>query len=233
WSPPFSIGQGASRLLGVDTDVPQPPTVSELQLSVSSGGLFAIGDAIGVVDTVNSRVLVFPPVEQWTPSTTFQAATEVAGQPDFTSGTSNRAQPTAGSDRLSGPGAAAFYGSELYVADSFNNRVIVFPQSNGSFSPATRILGQDLMNLSAPNLVEGREFAFSGSGSVDAGLAVDLTSNPPHLYVADTYNNRILGFSDLRNVKSGAKADLIIGQPDFQQILRNYPSNDGGKPNAS
>src|SRR5207248_3191371 len=119
------------------------------------------------------------------------------------------------------------------VADSFNNRVIVFPQSNGSFSPATRILGQDLMNLSAPNLVEGREFAFSGTGSIDAGLAVDLTSNPPHLYVADTYNNRILGFNDLRNVKSGAKADLIIGQPDFQQILRNYPSNDGGKPNAS
>jgi uncharacterized protein (TIGR03437 family) len=233
WTPPFFVGQPASRLLAVDTDTLQPPTVNEFQLSVSPGGLFAIGDAIGAVDTVNSRVLVYPPVEQWTPNTTFQAAVAVAGQSDFSSGSSNRALPAAGPDRLSGAGAAAFYGSELYVADSFNNRVVVFPQSGSSFGSATRVLGQDQMNLNAPNLTEGREFAFSSAGTADAGLAVDLTSNPPHLYVADTYNNRILGYNDLRNVQSGAKADLVIGQPDFQQILRNYPSNDAGKPTAS
>jgi uncharacterized protein (TIGR03437 family) len=51
--------------------------------------------------------------------------------------------------------------------------------------------------------------------------------------VADTYNNRILGFNDLRTVQSGAKADIVIGQPDFQQVLVNYPSNDPNQPNAS
>ena len=46
-------------------------------------------------------------------------------------------------------------------------------------------------------------------------MAVDLNSNPPRLYVADTYNNRILGYRDLRNLQAGVKADIVIGQPDF------------------
>jgi uncharacterized protein (TIGR03437 family) len=234
WAPPFVTGKAASRLLGVDSDNPPPPAVSELQLSISPGGLFAIGNSIGVADSSNNRILVFPPVEQWTPNATYQAAIAVAGQPDFTSNTFNRGQPGAGPDRFSGPAAAAFFGAELYVADAFNNRVVVMPVNGTAIGNATRVLGQDQMNLNAPNLVEGREFDFSSiSGSFDAGLAVDLTSTPPHLYVADTYNNRILGYADLRNFQSGAKADLVIGQPDFQQVLVNYPNNDVNRPNAS
>ena len=120
------------------------------------------------------------------------------------------------------------------MADSLNNRVIVIPQNGTTFGPATMVLGQDLLTLNAPNLVEGREFDFgNGAGGYDAGIAADLTSSTPHLYVADTYNNRILGFNDLRTVQSGAKADLVIGQPDFQQVLINYPTNDPNQPNAS
>ena len=52
-------------------------------------------------------------------------------------------------------------------------------------------------------------------------------------YVADTYNNRILGYNDLRSLKAGAKADIVIGQPDFQQVLTNYPANDANKTNSS
>jgi uncharacterized protein (TIGR03437 family) len=234
WNPPFATGQPASRLLGVDSDNPPPPPVSELQLGTLPAGLFPIGSSIGVVDESNHRVLVFPPVEQWTPNATYQAAVEVAGQPDFTSGSPNRGQPTAGPDRLAGPGAAVFFGSELYIADSFNNRVVVMPQNGTAFGPATRVLGQDQMNLNGVNLVEGREFNFGSSATgLEAGLAVDLTSTPPHLYVADTSNNRILGFNDLRSFKNGAKADLVIGQPDFQQVLVNFPANDSNKPNAS
>ncbi len=235
WSPPFFTGQPASRLLGVDNNNPQPPSTSEFQLAPSPGGLFPIGNAIGAVDTLNSRVLIFPPVEQWNPGVTYQAALEVAGQPDFSSSSPNLGDPTAGPNGLAGPGAALFFGSELYVADSFNNRVIVMPQNGTTFGPANRVLGQDLMTLNAPNLVEGRELDFGGynGAGFDAGVAVDLNSNPPHLYVADTYNNRILGYNDLRTVMSGAKADLVIGQPDFQQVLTNYPSDDPNQPNAS
>jgi len=234
WTPPFSIGQSASRVLAVDTANPPPTTPNALQLGPGPGALFPIGTAIGAVDTTNSRVLVFPPVEQWTPNSTSQAAVEVAGQPDFMSGSSNLGNPAAGPNGLSFPGAAVFFGSSLYVADSFNNRVIVIPRSGTTFGPATMVLGQDLLTLNAPNLVEGREFDF-GNGAIgfDSGLAVDLNSSPPHLYVADTYNNRILGFNNLITVQSGQKADIVIGQPDLQQVLANYPTNSPNQPSAS
>ena len=235
WNPPFYTGQPAARLLGVDNNNPPPPTTSEFRLGPAPGGLFPIGNAIGAVDTFNSRVLIFPPVEQWIPNVTYQAAVEVAGQTDFSSKASNLGNPTAGPIGFSRPGAALFFGSELYVADSFNNRVVVMPQNGNTFGPATRVLGQDLMTLNAPNLVEGRELDFGGANGngFDAGVTVDLNSNPPHLYIADTYNNRILGYKDMRTVQTGTKADIVIGQPDFQQVLTNYPANDPNRPTAS
>ncbi len=236
WAPPFYIGQPAAGLLGVDTNNPQPPTVSEFQLNASAGAVFPIANStggltsIGVVDTLNNRVLVFPPVEQWTLGATYQAAVEVAGQSNFSSGTPYSGGTTANANGFAPPSAALFYGNELYAADTVDHRVIVMPQNGGAFGAATRVLGQDAMNLNAPNLVEGREFNLSGG---DAGLAVDLSANPPHLYVADPGNNRILCYYDSRNINAGVKADLVIGQPDFQQTLVNYPSNNPLTPNAS
>ena len=108
---------------------------------------------------------------------------------------------------------------------------VVMPQLTGGFGAATRVIGQDALTLSAPNLIEGRELNFSSGG--DAGVAVDLTANPPRLYIADTYNNRILGYKDLRNIQAGAKADIVIGQPDFQQSRVNFPSNNRNQLNQS
>ena len=234
WTPPYYIGEPASRILGVDTANPPPPAVSEFQLGASPGNLFPIGNGIGVTDTLNNRVLIFPPVEQWTAGTTYQAATQVAGQPNFSTNSANSGSLTTGPNGFSLPGAAVFAGSSLYVADSFDNRVVVMPENGTIFGPATMVLGQDLLTLNAPNLVEGREFDFGNANNgYDAGEVVDLASSVPHLYVADTFNNRILGFNDARTVQSGAKADIVIGQPDFQQILTNYPSNDPNQPNAS
>jgi uncharacterized protein (TIGR03437 family) len=235
WTPPFVSSQPAGRILGVDTSSPPPPPVSPTQLAQAPGGLFAIGGGIGVADTNNNRILVFPPVEQWTPNTTFQTATEVAGQINFFSGSVNQGLIVPNAATLAQPNSAVFFNSELYVADSGNNRVVVMPQNGDSFGPATRVLGQDAMNLNSPNLVEGREFDLQNlaNGSVDAGIAIDMKSSPPHLYVADTYNNRILGYSDIRKIATGAKADIVIGQPDFQRTLVNYPSNDPNAPNSS
>lgn len=234
WTPPFYIGQPASRILGVDTASPAPPAVSEFQFNVGPGNLFGIGNGIGVTDTNNNRILIFPPVEQWKSGTTYQAAIEVAGQPDFSSNSLNDGGSTAGPNGFALPAAAVFSGSSLYVADSFNHRVIVMPQNGTSFGPATMVLGQDQLTLNAPNLVEGREFNFGASGTgYNAGVTVDLTSSTPHLYVADTYNNRVLGYNNLLTVQSGAKADIVIGQADFQHVLANAPSNDPNQPNAS
>ncbi len=59
------------------------------------------------------------------------------------------------------------------------------------------------------------------------------TGPTQRVHVADTYNNRILGFRDLRQVTAGAGADLVIGQPDGQTSLYNYPTGDPAKPAAS
>jgi uncharacterized protein (TIGR03437 family) len=235
WTPPFSSGQAASRLLGVDTATPAPPAINPFQLAQAPGGIFAIGGGIGVVDSNNSRILVFPPVEQWIPNITYQAAIAVAGQSNLFSGAVNQGLLAPNATTLAVPGDAVFFNNELYVADSGNSRVLVMPQVAGSFAPATRVLGQDAMDLNAPNLIEGREFDFTSlaGGASDAGIAVDLNSNPPHLYVSDTYNNRILGYKDIRTVATGGKADIVIGQPDFQHNLANYPANDPNAPNAS
>lgn len=221
--PPFTTGQSASRILGVDLDTPQPPAISQFQFAQAPGAIFPAGDGIGVVDTYDSRVLLFPPIEQWTSNTLYQAATSEAGQPDFSSGSSNQGQPASSASTLSLPAGAAFYNSTLFVADSFNHRVIALAQNGSSFSPATAVLGQDGLAFNTANLIEGREFDFTAGG--DAGVVVDTASNPPHLYVADTYNNRILGFMDARRAMTGAKADLVIGQPGFQTSQVNYPSN--------
>jgi uncharacterized protein (TIGR03437 family) len=236
WAPPFASSQAAGRVLGVDNASPAPPPVSPYQLAQSPGALFAIGSAIGVADINDNRILVFPPVEQWAPNTTFQTATEAAGQINLFSGAVNQGSTAPNAGTLALPNSAVFFNSELYVADSGNNRVVVMPQNGDSFGPATRVLGQDAMNLNSPNLIEGREFDFqnlASNGSEDAGIAIDMTSSPPHLYIADTYNNRILGYNDLRRITFGAKADIVIGQPDFQQTLINYPANDPNAPNSS
>jgi hypothetical protein len=58
----------------------------------------------------------------------------------------------------------------------------------------TRVLGQDSLTISNlnPNLVEGREFLSPQA------VALDLSMNPPALYVADTGNNRVLAFHEGR-----------------------------------
>lgn len=230
WFPPFTTGQSASKMLGIDQSVPQPPTVSQFQFQQSPEALFAVGNQIGVSDTFNNRLLLFPPVEQWNSNAFFQAASAVVGQTTFSTGAANQGAPTSSASTLSFPVGAFFYNAELYVADSGNHRMVVLPQTgSGStlgFGAATRVIGQLRMDLNTVNLIQGREVNFSNSGNgADAGIAVDFTSSVPHLYIADTYNNRILGFYDLRNIQPGQSADLVIGQPDFLHSISDYPNN--------
>jgi uncharacterized protein (TIGR03437 family) len=52
----------------------------------------------------------------------------------------------------------------------------------------------------------------------------------PHFYVSDPNNHRILGFNDIRNLQSSAKANIVIGQPGLGTALCNYPTGDGAEP---
>ena len=146
--------------------------------------------------------------------------------------------------RILVPVTAVFLPStnELFVADTGNNRVIVMPTQSGSattpFGNATRVLGQDTMTMNSPNLIEGREFQFYNGQSANAGIALDASGSVPHLYVADPLNHRVLGFYDARKLQAGGvpqgqHADIVIGEPDFNTAICNYPSGDPTKTTAS
>ena len=252
FSPPFQpAGMSAARIMGVFAPSTSPPTQAQIDETVMAApaGIFFFQDqSVGIIDSGYNRITVFPPFSQWpNQNTTFSPqATAVFGQTTFVNVMANGATsatavtPQAGPSLFADPTAAFFSQAtnELYLADTGNNRAIVLPVLSGDgLGPATRVLGQDRMNQASINLIEGREFQFiqytSGAPNVDAGIAIDNSGSTPHLYISDPSNHRVLGFKDLRNLQSSAKADIVIGQPDLATALCNYPYGDSAEPSNS
>lgn len=236
WEVPSGAGQSANRLAGI-YEPPEGQTIPQANDQVFDGpeGIFFVNGGLGVADTRNHRLLLFDPYDQWpSESALFSPrARAVVGQPDFESGALNRGLPEAAANGLSSPTHAVVLDGEMFVVDSGNHRVLGFAIAGiGAASAATRVLGQDDFIGSTRNLIEGREFNFQGNGTYDGAIVVDWNADPPALYVADTYNHRVLGFRDVRRIKPGDKADLVIGQPDLRRALINYPANDPEQPSA-
>ena len=250
FSPPFPTSQAsAAHIYGVFP--PGSPATSLAQVNrvamVNPEGTFFLPDgSVGIVDSQSSRILIFDSVDNWPSDGSAPQAKAVIGQnADFSSRYPNNspsatALPPPTAYTFNTPVAAVFLNGQLFVTDTNNNRVVVMPQLSGpSFGPASVALGQDRFDTGSINLVEGREFNFQGTSSVEAGIAIDTTGDTPHLYVADTYNHRVLGFKDLRKIGPGVKADIVLGQPDLQTALCNYnasnpsASGDRNQPNQS
>jgi uncharacterized protein (TIGR03437 family) len=254
FKPPFTSGMGAARIMGIPQPQPQGVVTPDPQLySVLFGSasdiFFLPGtDGMGVVDANFHRIMIFDVFDKWPDPTTAisPSAKIIVGHASGVLGINSRDQkslvsndgnPTSSPSTFSVPEAAIFFNNELYLADAGNNRVIVLPYATGTFQPAVRLLGQDLYTSNAPNLIEGREFDFqassNGSTLYDAAVVVDSTTDTPHLYVSDPYNNRVLGFKDLRKLVSGSPADIVIGQPDFYSNVCNNGSADRNTPSQS
>lgn len=211
--------------------------VGSTQMANPNGIFFLADRSVGVVDSGWNRITIFPPYEKWPAESTYfspQAST-VVGQADFVFINPNKAQvgsgavtPPANATTLWAPYAAAFLSStsELFITDSGNNRMVVMPQTANGFGPATRVLGQDNMGQSSPNLIEGKEFNFNS----DAAIALDTSGATPHLWVSDPSNHRVLGFHDARQLTPSSVADIVIGQPDGHTALCNYPSGSATAP---
>ncbi|HEX3128004.1 MAG TPA: NHL repeat-containing protein [Thermoanaerobaculia bacterium] len=94
----------------------------------------------------------------------------------------------------------------LWMADV--NRVLGFVDPWSGDGLADRFLGQARPDEVEANLVDREGF------KLPAGIARDLRSSPPHLYVIDTLNSRVLGWKDAESLANGQPADLVLGQPD-------------------
>jgi sugar lactone lactonase YvrE len=149
---------------------------------------------VAVADWGNNRVLIYD-----SPFTTDMNASVVLGQSDFTTGV----QATSATG-LSYPRATAIDGNgNLWVADEYNSRVLEFKTPFTSGMSASLVIGQGNFTTSG--------LATSQNGlNYATGLAFDPSGN---LWVADTFNSRILEF--VPPFSNGMNASLVIGQQDY------------------
>ena len=225
-------GLAAIRLAGIVNPAPITATANTLS---NPEGVVMIKNGPAVVDSNDNRLLIFDAFNStdWavitgdkTLSTPPPLAIGVLGQgpslTSFTTSTANGGGPQASSSTFSSPVAAAVAGTDLFVVDAGNNRVLVYPNA-GQVATAIAVLGQSDFPYNSPNSIHGREFYFgSGGTSGDAGIAVDSSTSTPHLYVSDPNNHRVLGFADARKVAPGVQADIVIGEPDMSTAVCNF-----------
>ena len=187
--------------------------------------LDSVNHRLFVTDNNNNRVLVFNLDENNNIVTT--TASYVIGQSDFVS--NNTTTPT--QSGMSQPQGLAYdpTDSRLFVADTNNNRVLVFDASTSTLSAtpegenAEDVIGQS-------DFVSNNTTTPTQSGmSQPQGLAYDPTDS--RLFVADSNNNRVLVFdastSTLSATPEGENAEDVIGQSDFVSNNTTTPTQSG------
>ena len=247
-SSPLFNGKAASRIVGIPSPAPGQvlPLINEYVAGAFDQGgvagirpgIFLFGTNLYVPDVTSNRILVFDAYENWpAESTRFSpAARSVIGQDSFNVGRPNRNGLPVGNNGFNYPTSVWVGGTEMYVADTGNNRVLVLPGRDFSFNAATRVIGQGTFSQSGPNLVEGKEFYFLDGFANDRSAASNagalggscIAVDGDRLYVADSQNNRILGFADIRRIKSLDTASIVLGQADLLSTVPNAPGGDVG-----
>jgi DNA-binding beta-propeller fold protein YncE len=133
-----------------------------------------------------------------------QAATRVLGQTDFTSGTSGVSQ-----SKMHSPSGICVDKStgKVFVMDSNNHRILRFSSTNAAIngSNAEGVLGQPDFTSYFSGISEIKLNSPESCAMTDSG----------DLWVADTFNNRVLLFRSAASKADGAAADLVLGQADF------------------
>ncbi|MFI5362472.1 MAG: hypothetical protein ACHQ49_10920 [Elusimicrobiota bacterium] len=162
-----------------------------------------------VADSNNNRVLVF----FVSTISNGMTASIVLGQPGYTT---SAASPI-DANTMNNPNALAYdqNNGRLFVADSGNNRVLVFTNTNsvlGDGENATDVVGQSTFTAGTADTSGARTTMYEPQG-----LAYDGTSD--RLFVADTNNDRVLTFTATIGMSTGSfAATFVIGQPGFGSV---------------
>lgn len=225
----FYSAQAARLVIGQKPFTAAAYGASDVLLGSITGVAYA-ADTLVVADgnniggtPVNHRVLIYRNVSSFIPDrkavlpltdprcpACVGKADVVLGQPDFTT---TELKPAA-QNTLRNPLGVAYNGRVLAVADTDNNRVLIWrslPTVNQQ--PADFVVGQ-------------KDFTSSAAGLGDSTLRGPngvFLDDADGLWVADTGNNRVLYFGPI--TQNGQAARLVLGQPDFNtdQQFRRFP----------
>ncbi|MBI4870306.1 MAG: hypothetical protein HY814_01925 [Candidatus Riflebacteria bacterium] len=224
---PFSAASDGVRLWVVDTDVRRVLVFDPVPTSNGASAVRMIGhqtfgssysndagtpdgrmfkncwyvglgpEQLAVTDFL-SRVLLFDSAAL----TDHASASVIVGQPNASTAYNNNGGLSGRS--LSNPTAAEVIGGRLVVSDGGNNRVLIYDSvPSADHASATVVIGQ-------PNFTSST----ADNGGI-SGRTLDrprgLGSDGIRLFVVDSDNNRVLGFSSLP-VSSQASASLVLGQ---------------------
>jgi hypothetical protein len=184
----------------------QSPSSSSMR---APQGIASDGNVLVVADTDFNRVLIWNTVPQYSNT----PADVVLGQADFTKTVPNEGKQNVPTNRaFRGPQGVWVQNGKLFVADTGNNRVLIWnsvPRSN--FQPADVVIGQkDFTSVTQPDLTKT---------TIDARAdnmltPVSVTSDGRRMVVADLGHNRVLVWNSIPATNS-VPADLVLGQPDF------------------
>ena len=189
----YVIGQpgfGANAAAVTATGLNQP---AQAVIDPATGKVF-------VCDQGNNRILRYPSTAAMSNGA---AAEAVLGQGYFTTNA-----PDLTADGLNLPSGIAIDASgNLWVADASNNRVLRYANAAtiASGAAASGVLGQ-------PNFVTAN-YATVSSKSMYIPESVFCSGTT--LWVADTYNMRVLRFGNAASLANGSSAAAEFGQPNF------------------
>ena len=175
------------------------------------------GKILAVADTDNNRVLLWKSI----PTTNGAPADVVVGQPDFNSNAvSDSGDPRVPTARsLRGPQGVWLQDGKLFVADTVNNRILIWNQiPTQNQQAADMVLGQPDFGTVAvgSNLSQ----AFNPQATT-LRSPVSVTSDGHRLYVADLGYQRVLIWNSIPTSNQQA-ADVVVGQPDMTSALPNH-----------
>jgi uncharacterized protein (TIGR03437 family) len=209
---PVCVGQ-ANVVIGqpdfVTTTQNDTPTQSSVR---NPQGVASDGVHLVVADTDDNRVLIWNQI----PTSNDQNADVVLGEPNFTTSALSGNTPSASSMR--GPEGVWLQDGKLFVADTQNNRVLIFnhiPTANGTAADVV---------LGAPNFTTfvNPDISQQENGATASSMLspVSVTSDGIRLFVTDLGFNRVLIFNSIPTA-NGAPADVVLGQPDMVSSVAN------------
>lgn len=167
----------------------------------SPSSVFIEDERTFVADTGNNRVLIWDGI----PDVTNTPADLALGQSELYANTKG-----CSAYLMNAPEGVSEGGGKLVVADTLNNRVLIWSGIPGvANTPADLVLGQ-------ASLDECGTASSALANTLDAPSGV--WTDGARLMVSDTGNNRVLIWRDFP-VANRASADAVLGQPDMTTTL--------------